>query len=146
MEPSERGNGSPAIVWNEWMEVGDAVLDSQHRHIVDLINALHAAAEGDGLATAETVLHHVVRFMQHHFDAEEAILRKIGDPEVDKHAAEHRRLMVRIAEAAQSAQDEYQVGEDGLGETVLSWIHEHTLSWDQRSSQMLRMKSIPESG
>lgn len=145
MEPTEVAQRPPAIVWDKSIEVGDAILDAQHRHIVDLMNALYNAADGEGLATADAVVHHVVRFLQHHFDTEEAILRQIGYPDVDRHAAEHRRLMARIADAARSADDGSPPSSDRLAVSVWSWMHEHTSTWDQGYATVLRMKNTPKS-
>ena len=146
MDPSEPEQRLPAIVWDKSIEVGDAILDAQHRHIVDLMNALHNAAAGEGLDTADVVLHHVVRFLQHHFETEEAVMNQIGYPEAEEHAAEHRRLLAQIADGARSVEAEGQPDANRLGVTVWSWMHEHTSTWDQRYAEMLRVRPVQSKG
>lgn len=142
MDSSDAVKMFPAIAWDKSYEVGDAVLDDQHRHIVDLLNALHNAAAGEGLDTADVILHHVVRFLEHHFDTEEAVMQQIGFPEAAEHAAEHRRLLKQVGEAARSLEAEGQPSAERLGVTVWSWMHEHTSTWDQKYSTMLRSGPI----
>ena len=107
MSEWELGQPLPAIVWDKRYEVGHPILDAQHRHIMDLINALHNAAEGEGLATVDVVLPHFVRFIENHFETEEAILRQVEYSGVERHAAAHRALMKQLTKAVEAA------GQDG---------------------------------
>jgi hemerythrin len=124
------------IFWSPSLEVGNAVLDSQHRHIVELINALYAASAGEGLETADVLIDHIGRFVQHHFEVEEAMLRKLGYRELEEHSAEHRRLLDCLRGAAGSVRSGRDTGE-GLATAIWSWLHEHTATWDQDYADVL---------
>ena len=126
-----------ATLWDSSFEVGDPVLDAQHRHIVDLINALNQAADGEGSQTADLLVDYIGRFMQVHFETEEAVLVRIGFSELPKHAAEHQRLLDEVAATAALVRAGKET--DGRFAGVLwSWLHEHTATWDQQYAIVLR--------
>ena len=129
-----------ATLWDASFEVGDPVLDAQHRHIVDLINALNRAADGDGLQTADLLVDYIGRFMQVHFETEEAVLRRIGFDELPKHAAEHRRLLTEVAATADLVRAGQQTDSQFAG-VLWSWLHDHTATWDQRYAAVLRCRA-----
>lgn len=132
----------PAIVWEERYEVGHLILDAQHRHIIDLINALRAAAAGEGLETVDVVLPHFVRFIENHFETEEAILRQVAYPGVEEHAAAHRTLMNQLTEAAKvAAQADHATDLIIFAATICARLHEHTMSADQEFAPLLRSLS-----
>lgn len=137
-----RGQAVPPIVWDEQYGVGHPILDAQHRHIIDLINALHNAAAGEGLATVDAVLPHFVRFLENHFETEEVILRQVAYPSVEEHAAAHRTLVHQLTRAAEAAaQDGHTANSMRFAATIWSWLHEHTVSMDQEFAPMLRSLS-----
>ncbi len=130
----------PPIVWDEAYEVGHPVLDAQHRHIIDLINALHDAARGEGLATIGAVLPHFVRFLENHFETEEAIFREVDYPRLEEHAAEHLSLLTQVRNAAAAARAGHETDPVRFAANIWTWVHEHTLTWDQEYAPMLRSR------
>ena len=139
----------PPIVWDESVEVGHPILDKQHRHIVDLVNALHRAAQGEGLASVGLVLPYLVRFLQNHFDTEEAILRQVAYPGVERHAVEHRALLTQVTSAVAAAKDGHDTDLVVFAATIWSLVHQHTVISDQEYAPLLRTlsgTSAPDAG
>jgi hemerythrin len=93
------------IEWTEELSVHHLVLDEQHKHIVALINALAAAAEGDGTTTADVILEHLARFLHFHFATEEQILRRAGYEGLPAHIQEHRRFAEQLNEEMATVRD-----------------------------------------
>ena len=125
-----------ALIWDPSFGVGDAVIDAQHRHIVELINALYQAAGGEGCSTADVVVDHIGRFLQHHFETEEAFLRNRAYADLERHVAEHHALLSRINRAADQVRAGEQTDERFAG-TVWSSLHEHTVTWDREYAKVL---------
>ena len=149
MSESKVGQALPAIVWEKSYEVGHPILDAQHRHIVDLINALHNAAEGEGLATVDAILPHFIRFLDNHFATEEAILRQVAYPGVEQHAGEHRALMNRVTKAVAAAEGGHGTDLVVFAATIWSLVHQHTIISDQEYAALLRTfraTSAPDAG
>jgi hemerythrin len=127
-------------LWDPSFEVGDPVLDAQHRHIVDLINALNLAADGEGLQTADLLVDYIGRFMRVHFETEEAVMGRIGFSELPKHAAEHQRLLAEVASNADLVRAG-KVTDERFAGVLWSWLHEHTATWDQQYARVLRSRA-----
>ena len=84
------------IPWDARYEVGIAVIDGQHREMVDIANRLLAGL-GAGAARDELVeaLRELVRATEHNVATEERLMQEHGLAPAH-HAAEHRRLVEAI--------------------------------------------------
>jgi hemerythrin len=87
---------APALKWEPRYEVGIAVIDGQHREMLDIANrllaGLHAGADHDELV--ET-LRELVRATEHNIATEERLMQENGlSPR--HHAEEHARLLDAI--------------------------------------------------
>jgi hemerythrin len=140
MPSNESGHRVPALVWDNSLEVGDAILDAQHRHLVDLINALYRATQGDGLATADIVVNYIGRFLEQHFETEESLLRRAAYIGLEQHAAEHRKLLAQVREAAHSIRSGDKMDAERFATVTWTCLHEHTTSWDQEYAKVLRRR------
>ena len=79
------------IPWTAALKLGVPIIDEQHRVLVDLTNALHAAisdAAGARDAIAD-ILEGLLDYTHNHFIVEEVLFQKHGYPDADKHLSEH---------------------------------------------------------
>ena len=79
------------IPWTAALKLGVPTIDEQHRVLVDLINALHAAisdAAGARDAIAD-ILEGLLDYTHSHFIVEEVLFQKHGYPDAEKHLSEH---------------------------------------------------------
>ncbi len=124
--------------WDQRYETGIAIVDSQHRHLVDLLNSLvevvteqrHAESEDvlallDGLAAYAVV----------HFADEERLMRESGcDP---RHMEVHERQHGAFGEQVRLARSEYLAAHQSreilelLVRFVTSWLSFHILGSDK---------------
>lgn len=120
------------VVWSEDFRVGNALLDSDHRILIDLLAQLHDAMEtGQSRDVIESVVSVLAEYVEHHFRREEAIMKAAGYPDLDRHRGEHRDLERRVIDL----RDRYQSGEWAvLGQDVVDllkkWLTEHILVSD----------------
>ena len=118
--------------WSEAMSVGVAVLDSDHRALIDLINALHDGLEfGDEPTELAVVFEQLVIYVDHHFAREEGVMDACGYPASAAHREEHRRL----AQDMHYIRDRYiKGGEPRIGRELLDflkdWLNHHILIQD----------------
>ena len=62
----------PFIEWKDAYSVNIAVIDKQHKHLIDLINRLHASIlSGRDNETLADILTDLVYYTIYHFDTEE---------------------------------------------------------------------------
>lgn len=120
------------MAWNESYRVGNALLDSDHRILIDLLDQLHDAMEtGQSRAVIGSVISVLAEYVEHHFRREEALMAEVGFPDLDSHRAQHRDLERQVLEV----RDRYRAGEKGaLGQEVVdllkNWLTDHILVAD----------------
>lgn len=86
--------------WNNSFEVGIASIDSQHRRLVDLINALAAAVtDGGKLPELQSLFGQLMEYAAVHFSDEEKLMNASPLPEAEKEA--HRKAHRGFVEKAQ---------------------------------------------
>ncbi len=82
------------LVWREQMSVANNLIDSEHKYLIDQINALETALNTkENHDIVEETLDHLVSYTKTHFDHEETIQRKIRYPQLDEHKLEHKQIM-----------------------------------------------------
>ena len=82
------------LVWREQMSVANNLIDSEHKYLIDQINALETALNTkENHDIVDETLDHLVSYTKTHFDHEETIQRKIRYPQLDEHKLEHKQIM-----------------------------------------------------
>jgi len=131
------------IAWNDYFETGIEIVDKQHHHLVDLLNAagpVLVAAEDGIPAGAGELFRELFDYAASHFATEEALMREYSvDPRHQSHHFEsHRRFVERVQEMANG----YLAGEVVSGKRLLvfaaNWLIFHILGEDQRFARQVR--------
>lgn len=121
------------LAWSDAYAVGNAMLDSDHRILINLLNQLQDATEtGQSRAVVGTVVNVLVEYTEHHFRREEAVMEAAGYPGLEAHRAAHRAL----EERARDIRDRWNAGDRSvLDEEVMTflkkWLTEHILGADK---------------
>jgi hemerythrin-like metal-binding protein len=78
------------VVWEDQYALGHDEIDRQHRQIVDLLNELYDGVR-DGIKEERmaAILDGLCRYAETHFAFEEAVLAKIGYPNLAAHRRQH---------------------------------------------------------
>lgn len=122
-----------ALAWSEAYGVGNAMLDSDHRILINLLNQLHDAAEtGQSREVVGTVVNVLAEYTEHHFRREEGLLAAAGYPRLEEHRAAHRELEDKV----RALRDRWLGGDrSALDEEVLlmlkKWLTDHILGADK---------------
>jgi hemerythrin len=121
------------IEWKDEFNLGIEEVDSGHRILVELINALHEAMlAGAGRSDVVEGISQIYAIVSGHFEREEAFMREARYMAYTEHKEDHEVLL----DALLSMQD--RVGRDGdYDETGLSadlqyWFSEHFSTHDAR--------------
>lgn len=125
--------------WNPRYEVGIAVIDGQHREMLELasrlLEGLHAGRERDELVE---LLRELVRATEHNVATEERLMQEHGLA-VEHHAAEHRRLLEAIRRF------DLRLDPAGLGESarfLREWLFGHIDEDDRPFAEALRSRGV----
>lgn len=120
------------LTWSEAYSVGSAMIDSDHRILINLVNQLHDAIEtGQSRDVLDNVLSVLAEYVEHHFHREELLMGRIGYPAREEHMKSHRQLEERV----RSVRDRWMAGErQVLDDEVMGflkrWLAEHILKAD----------------
>jgi len=86
----------PLMEWTPSLSVG-AEADSDHRHLLDLVNELEQVSRrGRDRAAVVLVLERVISYTKMHFLREETDLTQRGYPDLEAHLQEHSELTSRM--------------------------------------------------
>ena len=115
------------MVWKDAYSVGNALLDSQHKQLIDLVNELNGDAE------LAAVLAGLQRYGDVHFRAEESLLEAVGYPDLEQHRKYHqafRDWLEGVVEAHRSGGDAAVARQD-IHNYLCVWLANHLLVYDK---------------
>lgn len=119
------------FVWTEAMSVGDALLDLDHKRLIGIINRLWVAESGGNRQVIEFILDDLVHYTESHFRREEEMIRRCGDPGLERHREIHQGICRRLEEIRweyfQGIRDELR-GE--ILDFLRDWLNQHILVED----------------
>lgn len=83
-----------SLVWREQMSVHNKLIDTEHKYLIDQINAIELAVNTeDNHDILVKTLNHLLEYTKSHFAHEEIIQQKIGNPRLAAHKEEHAKLL-----------------------------------------------------
>ncbi len=116
-----------SIEWNDELSIGDAELDAEHRHLIQLIAQVpDMPAPGDAPLLAAAL-----EFAKVHFEAEEAYMRLVGYPGLAAHASDHR-ILTRTLLVHMKRYDEGGTDPRSLKQFLFRWTRDHIMGEDRK--------------
>lgn len=122
----------PYFSWHDDLSVGESMIDADHRHLIDLINRLHANMElGKGKHLIAEVLAELFQYASAHFKREEAYMHRILYVGFTAHKKEHQSLLQEL----RALQEKFDAGTLIMSVPVLhflrDWLRHHILESDK---------------
>jgi len=117
------------LAWSRELDTGIDIIDSQHKRIVEYINALHEAQESLDRDQVGDVINELVDYTVSHFAFEESLMENAGYPFLAPHQKVHGLFIKKVS----SFVDRFKAGEDVTGEllTMLQkWLVNHIKNED----------------
>lgn len=115
------------FVWKPEYSVGDEHLDSQHRGLIELIDML------DDVSRMGEVLERLEVYVDEHFRDEEAMLEKVGYPDIAAHKQQHKAFEEWLA-VSRRAFREPEVStmlRDSIRAYLKGWLVNHIMVSDK---------------
>lgn len=102
-----------AIIWDESFRMGVGEIDSDHRGLVDTVNAFEKAEEEQrGSPAGQRLLHALINQFTQHCRREETMLDRSDYPDRLVHASLHQDALVRMTQFAERYQAQPPTPED----------------------------------
>jgi len=122
----------PSLEWKAEYSVGNELIDSQHRGLLELIVRLEQALTGDSSRGQDLdLLTELVRYANNHFSTEEDLMRECGYPYCWEHEKSHLEFREDLARLAGIIMQGDQDGWARLLEFTHSWWQGHILGLDR---------------
>ncbi len=128
------------------MSVGSPEMDGHHRRIFQLINRLAKARDkASGEETVSEVIGELMKYSSDHLAAEEALLDRIGFPELDAHKELHKDYRLTLATMALQALESGTPSVDKVIGFLRTWWTNHIQVEDMKyKSHALRSRGVGE--
>lgn len=121
------------IDWNPRFELGVESVDRDHRELIELINALHAAmcagATHDRIVAGLGRIHTQIAA---HFALEEKLMREANYPGFDDHKLDHDTLLEEIIEIRDSVAADGDYVQQELSLSLDRWFSDHVHTFDAK--------------
>jgi hemerythrin len=123
------------IVWDHRLATGIAVIDDDHKVLVELLNRLSSAlGEKAPGSTVGRLLERVMEHTTQHFAREEEMMAEAGSPGLENHRILHETLVNDLKSVmARQAEGQYVDLEDLLQTYMKFWLIDHIRNVDART-------------
>lgn len=126
------------LLWQDNFSVGIAEVDHEHRELIGLINALHAAlgTERSG-ERVEAFLGEIYADISAHFALEERVMRERRYDALAEHKADHERLLDQLRDMMDAQADGAVLDDARFGDELAEWFTGHFRTHDARFHRSL---------
>lgn len=120
------------LVWDEAYKIGQDEMDGEHLILFSLLNQLDININDDRAGEClSDVLNALGSYIDYHFAHEEALMRSVGYPGLDEHAAKHREFVAQLTRLSDQAKGGAALQAAlKLRAFVLDWLLGHILETD----------------
>jgi hemerythrin len=131
------------IVWNETLNIGIAVIDSQHKRIVAYINALEEARSSHDQARVGSIIEQLVDYTQSHFGFEESLMEEAGYRFLKPHQKVHELFIRRVNAFTVRAAKGEDIAQE-LHSMLSNWLLNHIAHEDRDYAGAVRRMTEAE--
>ncbi|WP_291329599.1 bacteriohemerythrin [Desulfovibrio sp. UCD-KL4C] len=134
------------IAWNESLSLGVAELDKHHKELLYIMSLLLDALQYEQDEEAiSTILSKLKEYTLFHFSAEEAFMKEIKYPELNKHIAKHSELKKKVKSFQYARFCHENLTPEDYKEFISNWLIEHIFQYDFKIIKyMQENKSSPK--
>lgn len=133
------------MAWNDSWLVGIREVDTQHKHLVSLLNKLHEAmVHGEGKQVLGGILSELVNYTKAHFAGEERLMRQHGYAEYNAHKQEHDRLAGQVVKFQQDFTSGAATSSTSVEvlHFLRNWLQHHICGTDKKYVPFLQSKGV----
>jgi hemerythrin len=131
------------IEWSDKYSVNIALIDEQHKKLIDLLNVLgDAMTVGKGTSVLGNVLTDLVAYTKYHFNTEEELFIKHDYAGYDVHKQQHDDLTAQVVKL----KEEFDKGNWMLTIDTMkflsTWLTDHIVAEDKKYGPYLNEKGV----
>jgi len=124
--------------WKDDYSVGIEAVDHEHKELIALINELHAHLESaDAMQTVPGFFGDLLKAISAHFALEEKFMRERSYQSLDRHKADHERLLDELRDIMDAFENADEIDSVELAERLKSWFSRHFRTHDMELHRAL---------
>ncbi len=118
-------------------------LDQEHQRLADIVNQIVEAIDNNEAARCEGFMADFVASAKEHFANEEALLVKVGYPNVKKHQDHHKSLNTKMDHMLEFAKmaGENQIARDSLRKELVYFLMDDVITTDMDFKNFIEEKA-----
>jgi hemerythrin len=119
------------LQWREQLSVGNDLIDSDHRILIDIVNKADSSLQAMSRAGLLTALEELDKYSRVHFTLEERVAQAVGFPDLGQLHTSHILLMETLNRISQDIGEQWdQTAADQLGQFLRDWLVNHVIKED----------------
>ncbi len=127
------------ITWSDRYSVLVNEMDAEHKQLVDYINALNDAMRaGSGSKELGNILEKLVKYTQSHFVSEEALMKKVGYPELVQHQEAHEELVSQVGKIKEDMLSGKMMVSVKTLNFLRDWLQNHIMKVDRKYGDWIK--------
>lgn len=131
------------IEWTDSFSVGVALLDEQHRRLIDMLNKMIEDPAADTRSeTVADVLTDMTNYAREHFKTEEDLMIKHDYPHLDGHKQQHHGFQEKAARLCFATVKGQASVPHELLEYLQRWLTHHILEVDMAFKPFFEQKDV----
>jgi hemerythrin len=123
-----------SLVWREQLSVGNDVIDSDHRYLIDIINQVEQSLTTRNRQELVAGLDKLYRYSQQHFSREEKIADAAGYRQLPHLSDAHKELVKQLDQVKQEVdgmtQEYASETAERLTHLLRRWLIDHVIKED----------------
>lgn len=133
-----------AMLFTDDLVTGNEMIDSQHKELIDKINALLISCENKAdKAGAVKMLNYLADYTDFHFSAEEQLQKEIEYPGYNEHIKKHEELRQTVNQLHEMLEEEEGPTEafvERVNTKVVDWLNYHIKTFDRSVAEYKFMR------
>jgi len=131
------------LKWDDSYSVGVAVMDDDHKRLINLINQLQTAALYDTSDEYEKeAFDTLIDYTKTHFKREEDLLEKNGFPGLEAHKKQHQAMIDEVGNLVSEYQQNADVTIEKTIRYLKVWLIKHINGTDKEYSGFLNERNV----
>ncbi|KAA0252787.1 hypothetical protein FBQ97_05860 [Acidobacteria bacterium ACD] len=118
--------------WKDGLSVGHPEVDAEHEALVETIDEIELAVQvTEADLEVRRLVCRLADEVDEHFLSEELLMRQSGSAGLDAHAADHQRLVARLAELERQLADGRLAPSPEMVRWLQEWFSRHVDRFDR---------------
>lgn len=129
------------IQWEESYSVGNQLIDTQHKKLLEMINLMieYEEARVDSEIISE-LLSRMTEYARYHFEAEESYMEQITYPHLENHKEEHKQFRLKVGAFCQKTMSRDPSVPEKILQFLAKWLIHHILHSDMKYKMFFESK------